>query len=326
MNKFCVARIVWVFLSLCGIIAAPVWAQQWPAKPVRIVVPFPPGQAADIIPRIVAERLTPALGQQVIIDNRPGAGGVVGSGIAAKSAPDGYTYLFAGSAAAAIAPSLYADVPYDPIRDFAPVTNISAIPFVFCVNPALPVQNIRDLIKLAKRRPGEINYGSSGSGATNHIAQALFALMAGIKLTHIPYKGAVPSLTDLISGQVALVVETTPAVLPHLKSGRIRAIAIAGAKRVPFLPEVATVDEQGIKGYDISAWGGLVAPTGTPAAILDRMNVEIVRILGTPELKKRFDDLAIIPIGDSREHFGEYLKSELAKWKNAIKVTGAKVE
>lgn len=326
MNKFCVARSVWVFLSLCGMIGAPAWAQQWPAKTVRIVVPFPPGQAADIISRIIAERLTPVLGQQILVDNRPGAGGVVGSGIAAKSAPDGYTYLFAGSAAASIAPSLYANVPYDPIRDFAAVTNISSIPFVFCVNPALPVQNIQDLVKLAKRRPGEISYGSSGSGATNHIAQALFALMAGIKLTHIPYKGAVPSLTDLISGQIALVTETTPAVLPHLRAGRIRAIGIAGAKRVPFLPEVATVDEQGIKSYDISAWGGLVAPAGTPAPILDRMNVEIVRILGTPELKKRFDDLAIIPVGDSREHFGEYLKSELAKWKNAIKVTGAKVD
>jgi len=260
------------------------------------------------------------------VDNRPGAGGVVGSGVAAKSAPDGYTYLFAGSAAAAIAPSLHANVPYDPVRDFAAVTNIASIPFVFCVNPALPVRNMQDLVRLAKQRPGEISYGSSGSGATNHIAQALFALMAGIKLTHVPYKGAAPSLLDLISGQIALVLETTPAVLPHLKAGRIRAIGVAGSKRVPFLPDVATADEQGIKGYDVVAWGGLLAPAGTPAPILDRMNAEIVKILNTPELQKRFNDMAIVAIGDSREHFGAYIKSEVAKWANAIKLTGAKVE
>jgi tripartite-type tricarboxylate transporter receptor subunit TctC len=313
-------------LPLCALAGAPAYAQQWPVKPVRIVVPFPPGQAADIIARVIAERLSPVLGQQVVVDNRPGAGGMIGSEVAAKSPADGYTYLLAGNAAVSIAPSLLPNVPYDPVRDFAAVTNISAVPFVFCVNPALPVQNIQGLVELARRRPGEISFGSSGNGATNHLAQALFAWMAGIKLVHVPYKGAVPSLTDLISGQIVLVTETTAAVLPYLKAGRIRALGVSTINRVPFLPEVATVDEQGVKGYDIMAWGGLVAPSGTPAPVLDRMNGEIVRILNTPEMQKRFTELALIPIGDSREHFGAYIKSELVKWANAIKVTGAKVD
>ncbi len=301
-------------------------AQQWPVKPVRIVVPFPPGQGADLVGRLLAERLTPVLGQQVIVDNRPGAGSMIGTESVAKAAPDGYTLLIGGTSAMVINPNLFAKLGYDTLRDFAPVTNVAALAFVFCVNPALPARSITDLVKIAKRRPGEISFGSSGVGAANHLTQELFASNAGIKLTHVPYKGAVPSLTDLISGQIALVAETTTTVLPHLKSGRIRAIGVSPIKRIPFLPDVATLDEQGVKGFDVTAWAGLVAPAGTPAPILDRLNSEVVAAVKTPEVQKRMQDLALVPIADSREQFGAFLKAELGKWAIAAKLSGAKVE
>ena len=316
-----------VFLLFASLLlCAAASAQQWPVKTVRIIVPFPPGQAADIIARVIAERLTPALGQQVIVDNRPGAGSVTGTELAARAAPDGYTYLLGGNSALTISPSLYSKLRYDTLRDFAPVTNLVSIAFVFCVNPAVPAQTIPQLVTLAKTRPGELNFGSSGNGATNHLATELFASMAGIKLTHVPYKGAVASLTDLMTGQIALVAETTPAVLQYVRAGRLRPLGVSTIKRIPFLPDLPTLDEQGIKGFDVMAWGGLVAPTGTPAPILDRLNAEVVKALDTPETQKRLQDLGIVPVGDSREHFGALIKSELARWAAVVKMTGAKVE
>ena len=309
-------------ILICGVAAA----QQWPAKPVRIIVPFPPGQAADIVARVVAERLTATLGQQVIVDNRPGAGSVVGSEMAAKSPPDGYTFLAGGTSALTINVHLYRKLGYDTLRDFAPITNMTEVAMVFCVNPAVAARDIRELIVLAKQRPDEVSYGSSGSGTVSHLAQALFAAMADIKLRHIPYKGSVPNLTDLIAGQIMLTAETTPTVLPYVKAGKLRAVGIASNTRIPFLPEVPTLDEQGVSGYDVRAWTGLVAPAGTPAAILERMNKEVAGALATPEMKKRLYDLSLVAVGDTREQFGAYLKSELAKWAHAVKVSGAKVE
>ena len=310
----------------CGLMSAPASAQQWPTKPLRIIVPFPAGQAADLIARIIADRLGPALGQQIVVDNRPGAGGVIGAELTAKAAPDGYTLGMAGNATMSIAPSLYAKLSYAPLRDFAPVTSMAAVPFVFCVNPASPVQSIQDLIALAKARPGEVNYGSSGNGATSHLVQALFAAMAGMDVTHVPYKGAVPSLTDLIGGRITFVAETTPAVLPHVKAGRLRGIGVSSAKRITFLPDIPSLDEQGVKGFDVFAWGGLVAPAGTPAHILDRLNRDVVKIVNMPEVQQRFYEMAIIPVGNSREQFAAFLKAELPQWAAAVKVSGAKVE
>jgi tripartite-type tricarboxylate transporter receptor subunit TctC len=301
-------------------------AQQWPTKPLRIIVPFPPGQAADIVARVMAERLSLALAQQVIVDNRPGAGSMLGSELAAKSAPDGYTYLAGGTSALAINLHLYRNLAYDTLRDFAPITNMTEVAMVFCVNSTLPASDARQFIALAKRRPDELSYGSSGNGSVSHLAQALFAAMAGVELRHIPYKGSVPNLTDLIAGQIMIAAETTPTLLPHVKAGKIRAIAVSTNARIPFLPDVATMDEQGVTGYDVRAWTGLVAPSGTPAAILERMNQEVIRAMATAELRKRLYELALVPVGDSRAQFAEYLKAEIAKWQHAVKVSGAKIE
>jgi len=304
----------------------PAQAQDWPQRPIRIIVPFPPGQAADIITRLVAERLGPALGQQVIVDNRPGAGAALGTEIGARAAPDGYTFLAGGSAALAINPHLYPKLGYDTPRDFAPVTQLVSIAMVFVVNPSLPAQNLKDLIALAKARPKELNYGSSGSGSTSHLVTAALASRAGITLTHVPYKGAVQALTDLLAGQIALVADTPPTVLPHAQANKLRAIATSLPQRIPQMPNVATVSEQGLPGFDLSTWTSFVAPAGTPPAILDRMSVEAARIIAQPEVNKRLIEIGFIPVGSSRRDFSVFLAAEYANWQKIVQATGAKVE
>ncbi len=321
-NKFSVISTV---IFICGcMLSSIVAAQQWPARPVRIIVPFPPGQGADIITRIIAERLAPALGQQIIVDNRPGAGAALGTEMGAKSAPDGYTLLNGGSAALAINPHLYKKLAYDTPRDFVPVTQLVDIAMVFVVNPSLAVHNIKDLTNLAKRRPGEVTYGSSGNGSTSHLVTAALASRAGLSLTHVPYKGAVPALADLMAGQVMLVADTPLTTLPHIKSKRIRPIATSMIKRIPQLPDVPTVDEQGIRGFNLNTWSSIVAPMGTPAPILDRLNTEIRKILAQPDVQKRLVDMGFIAVGSSREEFARFLTAEYASWaKIVVSTAGA---
>jgi tripartite-type tricarboxylate transporter receptor subunit TctC len=307
-------------------LATAACAQQWPSRPVRIIVPFPPGQAADIITRIVVERLSPALGQQVIVDNRPGAGAAVGTEIAAKSPPDGYTFVAGGSAALAINPHLYRKLGYDTPRDFAPVSQLVAIAMVFVVSPTLAARDLPAFIRLAKQRPGELNYGSSGSGSTSHLVSAALASRAGITLTHVPYKGAVQALTDLITGQVMMVADTPPTVIPHIQAKKMRPIAVSMMKRIPQLPDVPTVDEQGLKGYDLNTWTSIVAPIATPPAILDRLNAEIVKIIAHPDVNKRLIDMGFIPVGSSREQFAAFLTAEYANWAKIVQASGAKVD
>ena len=302
------------------------YAQQWPARAVRIIVPFPPGQGADIISRVIAERLSLVLGQQVVIDNRPGAGGALGTEVGAKAPPDGYTLLAGGSAALAINPVLYPKIGYNALRDFAPITQIVDIAMVFVVNPSVPAHNLQDYLRLAKRHPGELNYGSSGAGSTSHLVTAALAARAGINLNHVPYKGAIQALTDLISGQLTLVADTPPTLLPHLQSKKLRPLAVSMLKRIPQLPDVATVDEQGIKGYALNTWTSLVAPVGTPEPILERLNAEITKIIAQPEVQKRLIDMGFIPVGSSREAYSAFLKSEIANWEKIVKASGAKVE
>ena len=327
MNKFRITRSACVLLSLFGVIGAPASAQQWPTKPVRFIVPFPPGQAADIATRLFAGPLSTALGQQVVVENRPGAGTMIGTQLVAKSAPDGYTILAGGSSALVIGPHVYKNTGYDTLKDFAPITKVNVTSFVFCVNLSLPVKSIPELVALAKRRPGEITYGTAGAGSAQHLTQAMFAAVTGVTLTHVPYKGgAVASITDLIGGQISLIAETTPAVLPHVKAGKIRPIGASSVTRISFLPDVATLQEQGIKDFEVTGWTGIVAPAGTPEPILARLSTEILKILNTPEIIKRYYDVGMELGSSSREHFGAALKKEHAMWANAVKISGVTVE
>src|SRR5687767_3599976 len=312
---------------LCYLPGAPTFAQSWPERPIRVIVPFPPGQTADIVTRTITEPLSAALGRPLVVDNRPGAGTLVGTEMGAKARPDGYTFLAGGSSALAINPHLYRkSIGYDTLRDFAPITVIHNTIFVFCVHPGVPAKNVAELIALAKRRPDEIAYGSSGPGTPQHLAMALFAARADIKLTHVPYKGAIASLTDLMAGQISVVAEGTPTVMPHVKAGKLRAIGASSAERSPFMPEVQTMQEQGLKGYEVLGWTAFVAPVGTPAPILDRLSVESIKVINSPEVKKRLYEWGLGALGLSRERSTEFIKAELVKWGEAVRVSGAKLE
>jgi tripartite-type tricarboxylate transporter receptor subunit TctC len=303
----------------------PAFAQDWPTKPVRIIVPFPPGQGADIIGRLLGERLSPALGQQFIVDNKPGAGSMVGTALAAKAPPDGYTLFIGGTSAMVINPHLYQKIEYR-LADFAPITNVALLPMVICVNPELPAHSIPDLVKLAKQKPGELTYGSSGNGSTHHLAQALFTAAAGVDIRHVPYKGSTASMTDLIAGRISMLADTLPAVMPHVRSGKARAIGITSRARSPFFPELPTVAEQGYPGFEATAWAGLFAPAGTPEPILQRLNVEVAKLLAQPDVQKRFQDLSMPTIGDTRAQFDAFLKAEFVRWEKAVKISGAKLD
>ena len=312
---------------LCYLLGAAAFAQPWPARPIRVIVPFPPGQTADIVTRTITEPLAVALGRPLVVDNRPGAGTLVGTEMGAKARPDGYTFLAGGSSALAINPHLYArNIGYDTLRDFAPITVIHNTIFVFCVHPGVPAKNVTELIALAKRRPDEITYGSSGPGTPQHLAMALFAARADMKLTHVPYKGAVASLTDLMAGQISVVAEGTPTVMPHVKAGKLRAIGVSSAERSPFMPEVQTMQEQGLKGYEVLGWTAFVAPVSTPAPILDRLSVESIKVINSPEVKKRLYEWGLGALGLSRERSTEFIKAELVKWGEAVRISGARLE
>jgi tripartite-type tricarboxylate transporter receptor subunit TctC len=314
----------WAIVLL--LVSVTVSAQDWPVKSIRLIVPFPPGQGADIIARLISERLGSSLGQQVVVENRPGAGSMVGTAYAAKMPGDGYALLIGGTSAMVINPHLYADPGYDTLRDFAPISNIASLPMLICVNPSFPARTIQELIRIAKQRPGDVTYGSSGSGSSHHLIQAMLAAAAGIELTHVPYKGSTASMTDLIGGRIAMLADTMPAVTSAVRSGKARAIAISSIKRSSFFPDVPTLDEQGLKGFDAVAWAGLFATGGTATPILDRLNSEVIRALNTPAMQKRFQDLSLIYAGNSRAEFDRFVRSELVRWGQAVKISGAKVE
>jgi len=318
-----VRRILAAFLLVA--LSLPVAAQEWPSKPVRIIVPFPPGQGADIVGRLLGERLSPIFGQQFIVDNKPGAGSMIGTALAAKAAPDGYTLFIGGTSAMVINPHLYQKLDYK-LSDFAPITNVALLPMVICVTPGLPVHSIQELVALAKQKPGELTYGSSGNGSTHHLIQALFAATAGIQITHVPYKGSTASMTDLMSGRISMLADVLPAVTPAIRSGKARPLAITSATRSPFLPDLPTVAEQGYPDFQAVAWAGLFAPAGTPEPILQRLNVEVVKLLAAPDVQARFKDLSMPTIADTRAHFDAFLKAEYERWGRAVKISGAKLD
>ena len=302
------------------------YAQNYPARPIRIIAQFQPGTSTDILARVIGGKLTEAWGQQVVVDNRPGAGGLVGTELGAKAAPDGYTLTMAVSSAFGINPTLYSKLPYDAIRDFAPITNIALTPQTLVANPAFAAKSVKELVAAAKARPGQLNYASLGSGSTSHLTMEMFRAAAGIQLNHIPYKGSPAAHAELFSGQIPVMFDAIPAVLPHVKSGRLRGLGIGSAQRSPFLPEVPTIAESGFPGFEAVGWIGIAAPARTPAPVLDKLNAEIVRIISTPEMKERLASLAFTPVGGTREQFAGFIKSEIARWGKAVRESGAKAE
>ena len=319
------ATFLLVMLAAC-LQSAPALAQTYPSKPVRLIVPAPPGAAADIRARWIAEKLSPMLGQPIIVDNRAGAGGAIGTEAVAKSAADGYTILLVHQGTMAVNPHVYAKLGYDPLIDFAPITRLSLGPLLLAVNASLPVQSVADLVRLAKQKPGQINFGSPGNGTPPHLAGELFKHMAGIDVTHIPYKGGAQALTDLVAGQIAFSMDNLAVQLPQVKAGRIRAIATTGAQRITALPEVPTVAEAGVPDYEYLAWMGIAAPAATPRAIVARLNFDIVTILSTPAARDWLSAQGNVPGGDTPEQFAAFIKSEHAKLGRIVREAGIKAD
>ena len=314
--------LVVTLLSLC----LPVAAQVFPTKPVRIVVPFPPGGTSDATARLIAQRLTERWKQNVVVDNRGGAGGNIAAEHVARSAADGYTVLMGTHGTQAINVSLFAKLPYDPVRDFAPITLAITVPNLFLAHPSLPVRSMKDLVSLAKARPGELNFASAGYGTMPHMAGELLNLMAGVKMTPILYKGSGPALTEVLGGLVPLMIESLVTSLPHVKGGKLRAIAITSAQRNLAVADIVTVAEAGYPGYEGITWVGLLAPAATPRDITAALNSEIARILQTPDMQERLAAMGATPGGGSPEAFASYIRSETVKWAKVVKAAGLKAE
>jgi len=316
----------WALGALFACIATVASAQSYPNRAIRLVVPFPAAGTTDILARAAAQKLTEAFGQSVVVDNRPGAAGNIGSDLVAKSAPDGYTLLMGTVGTHAINPSLYSKMPYDHVKDFVPVVLVAGVPNVLVVNPALPVNSVADLIKLAKDKPGQINFASSGSGTSIHLSGELFKTMAGVDITHIPYKGSSPALTDLMGGQVQIMFDNLPSALPQIKAGKLRAIAVTSLKRAPVLPDVPTISESGLPGFEASSWFGVLAPAGTPAPIVARINAEVNKWLQSTDARERLLSQGAEAAGGSPEQFANHIRAESEKWAKVVKASGAKVD
>ena len=313
-------------LIAAAILAAPVpvVAQPYPTKPVRIVVPFAPGGGSDFIARFMAQRLTTALGQQVIVENKPGAGGILGIEAGIKSSPDGYTLTLIASSYT-VNPSVY-KINFDPVNDITPVIQISQGPLLVVVRPSLPVKTTKELIALAKSKPGQLNFASSGQGSVIHLATELFDSMAGIKMNHIPYKGTGPALTDTIGGQTDIFFSSTATAMPHVQSGKLRAIAVTTAKRIPALPNVPTVAESGVPGYEVILWHGLIGPKGLPRPIVERINGELTKALKLKETAEQLQNDGVAPAGGTPEQFAAQIKKEIAVWRKVATDAGVKAE
>lgn len=312
-------------LMLAAVLPAHGQAPAYPVKALRIVVPFPAGGTTDILARAIGQKIAEQWKQQVIVDNRPGAGANIGAEVAAKSPPDGYT-LFGISTIHAINPSLYSKLAYDPIRDFAPVTNVAATSQVLSVHPSLPVHTVKAFIAYAKAKPGELNYSSAGNGSQPHLTAELFKTMTGVNMVHVPYKGAPPAMTDLLAGQVALTFATAPSAVPHVRSGKLRALGVSTTARIKALPDVTTIAEAGVAGFEAAGWNGIVVPAGTPAAIIERLNDAIVKIVQEPAMSKFLSDQGADPWTMTPAQYGDYIKAEVAKWAKVVKVSGAKID
>lgn len=315
-----------LFVMVISFLPVTVLAEVYPSKPIRIVAPFPPGGPADILSRIIGHKLSQSWGQQVIVDNRPGAGGNIGADLVAKAAPDGYTLLLGFVGTHAINASLYAKMPYDNVKDFEPVSQVAAVTIVLVVHPSVPASSIKELIALAKSKPGQLTFGSPGNGTPQHLAGQLFNTMAGVDMLHVPYKGAVPALTDLLGGQVSMIFSSMPPALPLVKTGKLRALGVTSATRSPAAPDISTISESGIPGYEVKNWYGIFAPRGTPKEIVSKLNAEIVKILNMPDVKESLAVQGAEPVSGTPEQFAAYIKEETEKWAKIVKYSGARLD
>ena len=313
---------------LAALVLAPVTlrAQSYPSKPIRLIIPFPPGGSTDILGRSLAQKLSEAWGQQVLVDNRGGAGGTIGADLAAKAPADGYTLLMGHIGTLAVNVSLYPKLSYDPVRDFAPVSMVALVPNVLVVHPALPVKNVTELIAYAKANPGKLNYSSGGNGSAAHLAVEYFKLQTKTEIVHVPYKGTGPSVTDLIAGQVSMTMTGAPAVMPHVQSGRLRALGVSSPQRIPALAQIPTVAESGVPGFDATQWYGVVAPAGTPKDVVAKLNAEIRKIMQSKEMLDRLNTEGAISAAGTPEQFDAYIKSEIARWGAVVKAAGMKAD
>lgn len=316
---------VGAFLGLTATCAAAQVAANYPVKPIRYLVGYTPGGGADMLARAVGQKLAEAFGQQVIIENRPGAGTNIATEIAARSPPDGHT-LFMPTVANAINPTLYPKLTYDPIRDFAYVMNFAKVPGILVVHPSVPVRNAKELVALARARPNELRHGSTGIGSPHHLAGEIFKTMAGVKMIHVPYKGATPAIADVVAGHIEVYFGAMVSTLPHAKSARLRALGVTSTKRVAAAPDVATLDEQGLKGFETGSWFGMAVPRGTPREIINKLHAEAARAIQDPALRTRMSADGTEFVGDTPEQFTAFIKAEITKWGKAVKASGARVD
>jgi tripartite-type tricarboxylate transporter receptor subunit TctC len=320
-----IRRIAAALIALLAIGAADARAQGYPNKPIKFVVAYPPGGAADILARLIGQRLSERLGEPVVIDNKPGAGTAIGTDLVAKSAPDGYTILMGTVSSHAINPALNTNVGYDPVRDFQPISLVASLPFVLVVNPSVPATSVQELIALAKAQPGKLNFSSAGNGTSNHLAGELFKSLAHVDIVHVPYRGSAPALADVVSGQITMMFDLTLTSLPQMQAGTVRGLAITTPKRSPLAPNLPTVAEFGVPGYDVDAWFGVFAPAKTPAAIVKRLNAETVAIMRQPDMAQKLAAQGAAPLTSSPEEFATYVKSEATKWGKVVKDSGMTV-
>ena len=315
------------FLAACAItlLSTSLWAQSWPSKPIRMIIAFPPGGPTDLVSRVLAQKLSEQLGQQVFVDNKPGAGGNIAAELAAKAAPDGYT-VFYNTSAIVIGPALYGKVNYDTLKDFAPVLLTASVPMVLVVNPQLPARSVKEFLDLAKARTGALNYSSSGTGTITHLASAMMSTQTGIQTQHIPYKGSAPGLVDLAAGQTQFMIDTMNTVLPYVRDNRLRGLAVTSSKRSALMPELPTLAEAGLPGFEAAAWQGMVVPTGTPVEIIQKLNAEVNKALAHPDIRARLAAQGADILGGTSAEYAAYLRSEMPRWAKAVKDSGAKAE
>jgi tripartite-type tricarboxylate transporter receptor subunit TctC len=309
--------------SACGVCHAQ--AQAWPSKPIRMLVGFPAGGPTDIVARLVSDRVAAQMNQRIVVDNRPGAAGNIAVELLARANPDGHTLLYSSNAIA-LSPGLYSKLGYDPLKDVAPVTEIGAGCLIFLVHPSLPIKSVQEFVDYAKPRPGQLNYGSSGTGTSTHLAAVLFSQRTGIQTQHVPYKGTAPSLVDLLAGRTQFLMGAVLTAVPHVREGKLRALAVTGSKRIQSLPDVRTLDESGLPGFVVTTWQGLFAPRGTPAPILARVNAEFVKAINSPELKPKIEQQDMEPTGVPVKVFNDMYRAELARWTKVAKDAGLKAE